>query len=57
MQYSEIYTTATGAAKAAHYFSHLLRRPVMRYMALNKYGAPLWVVSLDNASYNAPQEL
>lgn len=52
----QLYTSATGAAKAAHYFSRLLRRPVMRYMALNKYGAPLWVVSLDSNPHNAPQE-
>ncbi len=54
---NQLYTSATGAAKAAHYFSHLLRRPVMRYMAFSKYGAPLWVVSLDSASQNALQEL
>lgn len=53
---NQLYTSAMGAAKAAHYFSRLLRRPVMRYMALNKYGAPLWVVSLDSEPHNATQE-
>ena len=53
----QLYTSAAGAAKAAHYFTCLLRRPVTRYMAVSKYGAPLWVVSLDKASHNALQEL
>lgn len=53
----QLHTTAMGAAKAAHYFTHLLRRPVTRYMAVSKYGAPRWVISLDNASHNALQEL
>ena len=54
---TQIYTSATGAAKAAHYFFHLLRRPVTRYMAVSKHGVPLWVVSINNASHNALQEL
>ena len=54
---NQLYTTATGAAKAARYFTCLLRRPVTRYMAVSKYGAPLWIVSLDNTSHNTLQEL
>lgn len=53
----QFYTSATGAAKAARYFTHLLRRPVTRYMAVSKYGAPLWVVSLESSPYNSTQEL
>ena len=53
----QFYTSATGAAKAAHYFTCLLRRPVTRYMAVSKYGAPLWVVSLEDSPYNSTQGL
>lgn len=50
---NQLYTTAAGAAKAARYFTHLLRRPVTRHMAVSKYGAPLWIVSIDNTSHKA----
>lgn len=46
----QIYISAMDAMKAARYFSYLLRRPVVRYMVLNKCGVPLWVVSVNNAS-------
>lgn len=54
---SQVFNSAMGAAKAAHYFSCILRRPVMRHMTLSKHGVPLWVVSFDIASHNALQEL
>lgn len=50
---NQLYASAMGAAKAAHYFTCLLRRPVTRHMAVSKYGAPLWAASLDNTSHNA----
>lgn len=48
-----VYTSAMEAMKAAHNISCLLRRPVMRYIAANRRGLPVWVVSLDKVAQNA----
>lgn len=49
----QVYTSAMEAMKAAHYISYLLRRPVVRYMAINEHGLPVWVVSLDKVTQSA----
>ena len=50
----QTYTSAAEAMKVAFYLSELLRRPVYRSISVTRHGAPLWVVSIDNASHNAP---
>lgn len=53
----QTYTSATEAMKVAFHLSELLRRPVYRSISVTRHGAPLWVVSLENSSYNSTQEL
>lgn len=53
----QLYTTATEAMQVAFELSKLLGRPVWRHMTCNKYGAPLWVVSLHKDPQIALQEL
>lgn len=53
----QIFTNAAEAMRVAFELSKLLRRPVWRYMGVNKHGATVWVVSLDSDPHNALQEL
>ena len=53
----QIFTNAAEAMKVAFELSKLLRRPVWRYMGVDKRRAAAWVVPLDSDSHNALQEV
>lgn len=52
-----LYTNAMEALKAAHQLTFITRRPVWRYISVDKYGKPVWLISTNNVAHNALQEL
>ena len=52
-----VFNNASEAMRAAFELSKLLGRPVWRHMGVDRRGATVWVVSLDNNAQNVLQEL